>query len=183
MPDGLDIQPLLDDAKCQLRDEADYLKEAEFLQAFGELLGDDERFLLPQVLPELTHRNVLAMTYASGSPIDSIIAGDKAKIAVAAERLGFSMGEKDTVYRELVLDVLMLVLEPLRDDVAYDFARSTMARDLSTLAEDVRGYRDFWRAPPIDAVYFHRKVAGMYLLATRLKARVNVHQLVQRWLT
>lgn len=58
-----------------------------------------------------------------------------------------------------------------------------MARDLSTLAEDVRSYRDFWRAPPIDAVYFHRKVAGMYLLATRLKARVNVHQLVQRWLS
>lgn len=255
LPEGLDIQPLLDDAKCQLRDEADYFKEAEFLQAFGELLGDDDRFLLPQVLPELTRRNVLAMTYASGSPIDSItdlpqaerdrvmsalielmllelfelrmvqtdpnfanyqyrrktgeivlldfgatrrfkasfvnnykklaraaIAGDRAKVAAAAERLGFSMGEKDTEYRELVLEVLMLVLEPLRDDVDYDFARSTMARDLSTLAEDVRGYRNFWRAPPIDAVYFHRKVAGMYLLATRLKARVNVHRLVMRWL-
>jgi predicted unusual protein kinase regulating ubiquinone biosynthesis (AarF/ABC1/UbiB family) len=255
LPAGLDIQPLLDDAKCQLKDEADYLKEAKFLQAFGDFLRDDERFLLPEVLPELTHHNVLAMTYTSGSSIESIIdlpqaerdrvmgalielmllelfelrmvqtdpnfanyqyrrqtgeivlldfgatrrfkasfvnnykklarmaiAGDKAKVAVAAERLGFAMGEQDTEYRELVLEVLMLVLEPLRTDVAYDFARSSMARDLSTLAEDVRGYRDFWQAPPIDAVYFHRKVAGMYLLATRLKARVNVHQLVQRWL-
>jgi predicted unusual protein kinase regulating ubiquinone biosynthesis (AarF/ABC1/UbiB family) len=110
------------------------------------------------------------------------IAGDRAKVAAAAERLGFSMGEADTDYRELVLEVLMLVLEPLCSDEDYDFARSSMARDLSALAEEVRGYRDIWRAPPIDAVYFHRKVAGMYLLATRLKARVNVHRLVQRWL-
>ena len=255
LPQGFDIQPLLDDAKCQLKDEADYLKEAEFLQAFGDLLRDDERFLLPEVLPELTRHNVLAMTYVAGSPIDSIIdlpqaerdrvmtalielmllelfelrmvqtdpnfanyqyrrgtgeivlldfgatrrfkagfannykklargaiAGDRAKVAAAAERLGFSMGEADSEYRELVLEVLMLVLEPLCTDEDYDFARSSMARDLSALAEEVRGYRDIWRAPPIDAVYFHRKVAGMYLLATRLKARVNVHMLVQRWL-
>ena len=33
LPTDLDIQPLLDDAKKQLHDEADYLKEAEFLQA------------------------------------------------------------------------------------------------------------------------------------------------------
>ncbi len=255
LPEGLDIQPLLEDAKCQLKDEADYLKEAKYLQAFGDLLRDDPRFLLPEVLPELTHRNVLAMTYAAGSPIDSVvdlpqaerdrvmtalielmllelfelrmvqtdpnfanyqyrrntgeivlldfgatrrfkagfvnnykklaraaIAGDKGKMAAAAGRLGFSMGEADSQYRELVLEVLMLVLEPLRTDVDYDFARSSMARDLSALAEEVRDYRDFWRAPPIDAVYFHRKVAGMYLLATRLKTRVNIHRLVQRWL-
>ena len=39
LPAELDIQPLLDDAKRQLKDEADYLKEAEFLQAFGDLLA------------------------------------------------------------------------------------------------------------------------------------------------
>lgn len=255
LPPDLDIQPLLDDAKRQLKDEADYLKEAEFLQAFGDLLRDDKRFLVPQVLPELTHRNVLAMTYVNGSPIDTIIdlpqaerdrvmtalvelmllelfglkmvqtdpnfanyqyrrqtgeivlldfgatrrfkapfvnnykklakaaiAKDHAKIVAAAERLGFTMGEAGTDYRNLVLGVLKVALEPLCVDAPYDFARSTMARDLSQLAEDISGYRDFWRTPPTDAVYFHRKVAGMYLLATRLKARVNVHQLVQQWL-
>ena len=29
--------------------------------------------MVPEVLPELTHRNVLAMTYVSGSPIESVI--------------------------------------------------------------------------------------------------------------
>jgi predicted unusual protein kinase regulating ubiquinone biosynthesis (AarF/ABC1/UbiB family) len=247
LPTGFDLQPLLDDAKLQLKDEADYLKEAEFLQAFGDLLSDDKRFVLPEVLPELTHRNVLAMTYVSGSPIDAIIdlpqaerdrvmtalielmllelfelrmvqtdpnfanyqyrrqtgqivlldfgatrrfkagfvnnykklaraaiKGDKVKLAAAAEKLGFAVGDTDSDYHDVVLQVLMIALEPLRNDAPYDFARSTMARDLSTLAENVSGYRDFWRAPPTDAVYFHRKVAGMYLLATRLKARQRV---------
>lgn len=254
LPAGVDIQPLLDDAKHQLKDEADYLKEAEFLQAFGKFLGRDKRFLLPEVLPELSHRNVLAMTYVSGSPIETIIdlpqaerdrvmsalielmllelfelkmvqtdpnfanyqyrretgeivlldfgatrrfkasfvnnykklaraaiAGDDEKVIAAAGRLGFATGDSPE-YREMVLQLLLIALEPVCTDVDYDFARSTMARQLSTLAENISGFRDSWRAPPTDAVYFHRKVAGMFLLATRLKARVNVYQLVQRWL-
>ncbi|HEY6132270.1 MAG TPA: AarF/ABC1/UbiB kinase family protein [Halioglobus sp.] len=255
LPAGLDIQPLLDDAKCQLRDEADYHKEAAFLQAFGRVLRKDKRFVLPVVLPELTHRNVLAMTYVSGDAIDTIIdlpqaerdrvmsalfelmllelfelrmvqtdpnfanyqyrrssgeivlldfgatrrfkvafvnnyrklvraamAGDEDKLIVAAERLGYAMGTAGSDYRALVLQMLILALEPLRTDVAYDFARSDMARNMSRLAEDIGRYRDFWQAPPTDAVYFHRKVGGMFMLATRLKARVNVYQLVQPWL-
>jgi hypothetical protein len=67
-------------------------------------------------------------------------------------------------------------------DVVYDFARSDMARNMSRLAEDVTAYRDAWQAPPMEAIYFHRKVGGMFMLASRLKARVNVHQLMLRWL-
>ena len=64
---------MLKDAKHQLKDEADYHKEAQFLQAFGDLLREDERFLVPEVLPDLTRRTVLAMTYVSGKPIETIV--------------------------------------------------------------------------------------------------------------
>ena len=53
---------------------------------------------------------------------------------------------------------------------------------LVCLAEEVSAYRDFWRAPPTDAMYFHRKLGGMFLLASRVKARVDVNGLVRRWL-
>ena len=72
LPEEADIQPLLDDAKRQLKDEANYLKEAEFLRRFNEVLGDDERFVLPELVPELTRKNVHAMSYVSGGPIDAI---------------------------------------------------------------------------------------------------------------
>ena len=50
------------------------------------------------------------------------------------------------------------------------------------LAEEVADYRDFWRAPPTDAMYFHRKLGGMFLLASRVKARVDVNQLIKRFI-
>lgn len=256
LPSELDINPLLDDAKRQLKDEADYHKEADFLHAFGELLQDDERFLVPQVLPELTRGTVLAMTYVGGKPIETIVelpqaerdrimsalvelmfmelfelrmvqtdpnfanyqyrkktgeivlldfgatrrfkAGfvnnyrkllaaalveDRDKVIVAADRIGYAMGDEDTEYRELVLELFLLALEPLRHEGVYDFARSDMARRMSALAEEVAEYRDFWRAPPTDAMYFHRKLGGMFLLASRVKARVDVNQLIKRWVS
>ena len=255
LPSGLDIQPLLTDAKHQLKDEADYHKEAEFLQAFGDLLRDDERFLVPEVLPDLTRRTVLAMTYVSGNPIETIVelpqeerdrvmtalvelmfmelfelrmvqtdpnfanyqyrsgtgeivlldfgatrrfkAGfvnnyrkllaaamteDEGKLVAAAERIGYAMGDEDSEYRALVLELFLLALEPLRHEGVYDFAHSDMSKRMSALAEEVADYRDFWRAPPTDAMYFHRKLGGMFLLASRVKSRVDVHELIKRWL-
>ena len=43
--------PLLAEAKSQLHEEADYEQEARYLNAFVRALGDDERFLLPRVIP------------------------------------------------------------------------------------------------------------------------------------
>ncbi|MEM9157145.1 MAG: AarF/ABC1/UbiB kinase family protein, partial [Cyanobacteria bacterium P01_F01_bin.33] len=72
LPQEVDIQPLLEDAKQQLKDEANYLKEGKYLARFNEVLGDDERFVLPELYSELTRKNVLAMTYVAGGPIDAI---------------------------------------------------------------------------------------------------------------
>jgi predicted unusual protein kinase regulating ubiquinone biosynthesis (AarF/ABC1/UbiB family) len=110
------------------------------------------------------------------------IAGNETRLVAAAERLGYAMGEADTEYRALVLQFLALAMEPIFQDVEYDFARSNMARNMAELSENVADFREHWRAPPSDAVYFHRKVSGMFMLASRVKARVNVHQLMQRWL-
>jgi predicted unusual protein kinase regulating ubiquinone biosynthesis (AarF/ABC1/UbiB family) len=252
LPTDMDIQPLLEDAKAQLQDEADYLKEADFLEAFGEVLAGDERFVLPEVLRELTTSNVLAMTYVHGSPIETIrqqpqeerdrvmaclielmlrelfelrmvqtdpnfanyqyrestgeivlldfgatrhfkasfvsgykrlakaaVAGDAARVLQAVEKLGYVMGEASAEYRDLVLELFMLATEPLQASGAYDFGRSDMGARMSELGERVRDYREFWQAPPTDAVYFHRKLGGMFMLAGRVGARVDVNQLIK----
>lgn len=110
------------------------------------------------------------------------IAGNRKRLIAAAERVGYAMGDEDSDYRELVLELFLMALEPLQVDEPYDFAASDMSRRMSARAEDVSGYRDFWQAPPTDAVYFHRKLGGMFLLASRLKARVNVHRLISQFL-
>ncbi len=114
--------------------------------------------------------------------LKAAVAGDESRIAAAAKRLGYSMGEEGSVYRELVLDLFMLALEPLCVDEVYDFSRSDIPARMSAMAESVKEYTEFWEAPPTDAVYFHRKLGGMFLLASRLKARVNVYQLISHLL-
>ncbi|MEO0435502.1 MAG: AarF/ABC1/UbiB kinase family protein [Pseudomonadota bacterium] len=255
LPQEVDIQPLLEDAKQQLKDEANYIKEGKYLARFNEVLGDDERFVLPEFYSELTRKNILAMTYVAGGPIDAIerrsqkerdrvmtalvdlmltelfelrmvqtdpnfanyqyrwssgeivlldfgatrdfkarfvsnykklaaaaLHGDRDAMAIAAEKVGYSVGEADTSYRELLLDLLTLALEPLARDEPYDFAASTMPAKLSELGQSATEYADFWHAPPTDVVYFHRKVGGMFMLAARMKARVNAHELLSKWL-
>ena len=43
----------------------------------------------------------------------------------------------------------------------------------------MQDYRDDWREPPIDALFFHRKLAGLFLLASRVDARVYMRPLLK----
>ena len=255
LPDGLEIEPLLEEGKAQLRNEADYLQEAEYLSKFGELLADDERFLVPEVLPELTTEHVLAMTYLESEPIEVIadlpdaerdeivsamidlmlreffelrlvqtdpnfanyryqrqtgkivlldfgatrkykaafvndyrrllkahIAGNGDRLLSAAEKLGYLVSDANDEYRELVLELFTLAMEALAVEGPYDFGSSDLSARLAQLGESAQDFREFWKAPPSDAVFFHRKVGGMFLLAQRMGASVDVRSLVEQYL-
>ncbi|NBW74395.1 MAG: AarF/ABC1/UbiB kinase family protein [Sphingomonadaceae bacterium] len=72
LPAGLDIAPLLAEAKLQLREEADYVREAEQMRRYGALLADNAAFVVPAPIPELSGDRVLAMDFIPGQPIDSL---------------------------------------------------------------------------------------------------------------
>jgi predicted unusual protein kinase regulating ubiquinone biosynthesis (AarF/ABC1/UbiB family) len=72
LPKHIDLTSLLAEAKAQLKNEANYLQEAEFLNAYRENLRNDPRFIVPFVVDELTDQNILAMEYIEGSPITDI---------------------------------------------------------------------------------------------------------------
>ncbi|WP_277969969.1 ABC1 kinase family protein [Sphingomonas echinoides] len=72
LPKTLDIAPLLAEAKRQLHEEADYLREGEMLARFGDLLRGEPQFLVPALHPDLTTPHVLAMDFVAGVPIESL---------------------------------------------------------------------------------------------------------------
>ena len=65
----------------------------------------------------------------------------------------------------------------MRCDGPYDFAGAGLALRMRDLGLSLGRDRDFWHSPPIDAIMLHRKAAGLYLLAARLQARVNIRQI------
>ncbi|OWK30029.1 ABC1 kinase family protein [Sphingomonas dokdonensis] len=78
LPREIDIAPLLAEAKQQLRDEADYVREAAMLERYRALIGDDPAYVVPTGVPELSTRQVLAMEYVAGAPIESLEGADEA---------------------------------------------------------------------------------------------------------
>ncbi|EGD58305.1 ABC-1 domain-containing protein [Novosphingobium nitrogenifigens DSM 19370] len=77
LPSGLDLAPLLTEAKRQLHEEADYLREAAQMSRYADLLADDPAFLVPRPAMDLTGRHVLAMDFIAARSIDTLGEADQ----------------------------------------------------------------------------------------------------------
>ena len=147
LPRGMDIGPLLAEAKRQLHAEADYAAEARSLARFGALLEGSETFALPALHADLCTPQVLAMRFMDSAPLDSLVdAAQALRDRVAAALI-------DLVLRELFLfgamqtdpnlanyrfdpatgRIVLLdfgAVQPIAQDVSADFrARAQVALD------------------------------------------------------
>jgi predicted unusual protein kinase regulating ubiquinone biosynthesis (AarF/ABC1/UbiB family) len=73
VPQGMDMTPLMAEAKRQLHAEADYLAEAQNLSTFRDLLDRSEMFVLPKLHPAFCTSRVLAMSFIESAALDSLI--------------------------------------------------------------------------------------------------------------
>ncbi|KHS46105.1 ABC1 kinase family protein [Novosphingobium subterraneum] len=89
LPQGLDINLQLSEAKRQLHEESDYLREAEMMQRYGKMLADDDAFLVPQAYAPLSGRNVLAMDFIEARPVESLLT---APLEVRNKAMGALLG-------------------------------------------------------------------------------------------
>lgn len=251
IPGSVDFAPLLQQAKAQLREEADYLHEAAALRRYAGLLADSPGYALPEVHDALTTENVLTMTRMDGVPVESLaqapqaerdrimtmlialffremfefrliqtdpnfanyrydagtgqlilldfgatrdysvdmvahyrqimagaIQGDAAAIVPAAIALEYFDKSTSAAHRDAVIGMFIEACEPLRHDGAYDFGTSDLGARLRDAGLRLGRERDFWHTPVADVLLLHRKVAGLYMLAARLKARVDVRSML-----
>jgi len=110
------------------------------------------------------------------------IADDRSAMSAAATDIGYFQDGIHERQRRAVLDIFALACEPLRHAGDYDFGRTDLAARLRDAGLALSTKSDAWHTPPADAIFLHRKLAGLYLLAVRLGARVNVRALVQHHL-
>ncbi len=110
-----------------------------------------------------------------------VVSGNEDLIREAAFEIGYAHpGDPEPVIRNSVT-VLQLVCEPLAHRGPYDFAASGLVRRAGGLSiENVMGQG--MRLPPPETLFLHRKLLGTFLICTRLRASVNVHALVERFL-
>ncbi len=256
LPKGLDLAPYLEEARKQLHDETDYVREGEQLQRFAALLQDTPHFVVPDLHPDWSSAQILAMTYVPGRPIedamsepqevrdriaqrlialtlrelfefgvmqtdpnfanyryqpesgqivlldfgaardiDPVIASqyrrlmraglndDVALLTQIAEDIGFIGQQTDSNHRMQVIAIIRQIFAALKDTLRIDFAETTLPQRLQAqglaLAEG-----GFVPPPlPIDVLLLQRKFGGIFLLAARLGAKVDVMDLLQHYLS
>lgn len=251
VPEGLDFDPLLQEAKRQLHAEADYNEEAKALRRFKNRLANDRRFVVPDVVGGLSNRNVLTMSFLEGRPIEtavdlppasrdriahdlatlafhevfdwglvqtdpnfanylfngetesiglldfgamrdyprttvealrtllrSCIAGGDDDVAAAAIAVGYLTPSDSAGYRRSVVALLRTATEPARCPGRYRFGSSDLAQRMSDILVELRLRGDVaGRLPPPGILFLHRKLGGLYLLLTRLRAAIPVGEL------
>ena len=94
LPVEIDIDGIVEEAKRQLRQEADYLVEAQYLRDYRKLVSADPEYLVPDVYEDLTTGHILAMEYVHGEPLealgeDGVDQSTRDRVGMLLERLMF----------------------------------------------------------------------------------------------
>jgi predicted unusual protein kinase regulating ubiquinone biosynthesis (AarF/ABC1/UbiB family) len=254
LPRGMDIAPILADARQQLHQEADYTAEASNLNAFRTLLAESPDFSLPALHSDLSTSRVLAMTYLQSDPLEGLatapqalrdqvatqlitlvlqelfefnmmqtdpnlanyrydpmagrivlldfgavmpispdlsgqfrrllraaLASDQAATQAAMLEIGYFDSTTVPHHRDLIMAMFDTAMTPLRQTEPFDFGASDLVTRLRDMGVALGRDRDLAHVPPAKTLFLHRKIAGIYLVAAMLKARVALAPLVARF--
>ena len=254
LPRGMDLAPLMTEAKRQLHGEADYLAEAQHLAQFRALLDGSADFVLPELEPDLCTPQVLAMSYVESAPLESLttapqatrdrvasalidlvlrelfefgamqtdpnlanyrydpksgrivlldfgavqpiapalaadfrdllaaaLEGTPETIRAAMLRIGYFAPETALHHQDLIQSLLDMAMEPLRQSTPFDFGQSDLLERLRDRGLALGSERDLAHVPPAATLFLHRKIAGTYLMAAKLCARVALRPMVERY--
>ena len=112
-----------------------------------------------------------------------VIDGDRNAVAGEAIRIGYATADDSAERIRALVDVILLVCEPLRHLGRYDFPASDLPSRVRTLGLDLALRRGLLRPPPPETIFLHRKLVGSFLLLARIGARVDARALVLPFLT
>ncbi|MGD0074968.1 MAG: AarF/UbiB family protein [Candidatus Binataceae bacterium] len=74
MRQKIETRSIFEELAERLNEELDYVHEARNLAIFDRLLADDPETMVPRVIPDLSSRRVLTMTYLDGYPLADVLA-------------------------------------------------------------------------------------------------------------
>lgn len=122
------------------------------------------------------------IAYLYKAMLNSAAKFDKTKMQETALAIGLIDDSHTPAQIEAVVDIGMEACEAIRCKGAYDFGHSDLIIRLQDKGMALTTEQDFWHTPPIDALFIHRKLGGLFLLAKRLGAKVDMRAAARDWL-
>jgi predicted unusual protein kinase regulating ubiquinone biosynthesis (AarF/ABC1/UbiB family) len=113
--------------------------------------------------------------------LDAGLDRDRSAAREAAMAVGLFDVRTPRSHQDAVMTMFDAAMEPLRMSGPFDFGSSDLAARLRDGGLAIGSQRESLHLPPADTLLIQRKIAGTYLLASRLRARVDVARLVAPW--
>lgn len=110
------------------------------------------------------------------------IACDRTSATRTALDLGLFSRQMPRRRQDAVMALFDMAMQPLRYDGLFDFGTTDIASRLRDGGIEIAASRDNWRIPPMDILFLQRKIGGLFLLASRLKVRVHVREILEKYL-
>ena len=114
--------------------------------------------------------------------LKSALCEDHAAMSESAQAIGYFKEDIHAHQRAAVMELFVLATEPARTRGRFDFGASDLAGRIRDAGMALSFEQGYWHTPPADAVFLHRKLGGLYLLAARLRAKVEVRAILERYL-
>jgi predicted unusual protein kinase regulating ubiquinone biosynthesis (AarF/ABC1/UbiB family) len=106
---------------------------------------------------------------------------DREGVLNAATAIGYFKDALKDDYKESVIDLFLMACEPLHYNGEFDFKYSELAGNIKDAGLQLSAQSQQWHTPPLDALFIHRKLAGLYLIAARLEAKINIKALFSHY--
>ncbi len=106
---------------------------------------------------------------------------DAAAVRQAMLDIGYFGPATPPQHQDLIQRMFDTAMVPLRLDQPFDFGRTDLLERLRDMGMVIGNDRDLMHVPPAETLFLHRKIGGMYLLATKLRARVNLRALLENY--
>ena len=251
LPEGLYVDSAMRVARKELTWECDYVREAECLSKFKNLLAEDPILYVPEVISELSTKRVITTELVNGMPLDKMceqisqekrneicrsmlglclkevfvfkfmqtdpnwsnflydsITGrvslldfgasrgfsqqftdvylkaihaatlnDRNAVLDYSRQMGFLTGYESKVMETAHIDTVMILGEAFTPGVNFDFSTQSTASRVHNLIPVMLRHR--LTPPPEESYSLHRKLAGCFLLCTKLNASIDCHSLFQ----
>jgi predicted unusual protein kinase regulating ubiquinone biosynthesis (AarF/ABC1/UbiB family) len=102
---------------------------------------------------------------------------DKNQIRQAILDIGLIRQDLPEKVQQNITDLAYMACEPLYAEFPYDFASSDLSSRLQTQGIQLGLEKEYAHTPSANAIFLHRKLGGLFLLAIKLKAKVDMQSL------
>lgn len=123
-----------------------------------------------------------AMVAQYQSLLNMGVAGDKDGVLAAVLDIGFMNAQTVQQNKPEIDKLVATAIDMIQQPGPFDFARTDFITDMRDEGMTIAADRRNWHIPPSDTLFVQRKLGGVFLLASRLKARVDVNRILARYL-